>query len=227
MPCRQDRLINAIGLNAIVFNVARTGGPALAGVLIAVFGTAGSYTVQAIFLLVGHFLDFKACEPRSAYLAGNAGHTIGGESFGQSVIEGWKFSWRNHEVRSGLSGCHICLAVTNPIQYLLPVFARDILAVGAKGQGLLLTSMGLGALLSSVLVASLGDRMPRGIVMIGGVGIYGMLVVIFAASSSFALSLAVMALIGLCHVTSHALVQTVIQAYSPPNFAAGRWRYFT
>ena len=54
--------------------------------------------------------------------------------------------------------------------------------------------------------------------MIGGVAIYGVLVVIFSASSSFALSVAVMALIGLCHVTSHALVQTVIQAYSPPEF---------
>lgn len=54
--------------------------------------------------------------------------------------------------------------------------------------------------------------------MIGGVGIYGVLVVIFSASSSFVLSIAVMAMIGLCHVTSHALVQTVIQAYSPPEF---------
>jgi MFS transporter, DHA1 family, staphyloferrin A biosynthesis exporter len=105
-----------------------------------------------------------------------------------------------------------------PFSTLLPVFARDILAVGAKGQGLLLTSMGVGALLSSVLVASLGDRMPRGLVMIGGVGIYGILVVIFSASSSFVLSMFVMTLIGLCHVTSHALVQTVIQAYSPPEF---------
>jgi MFS family permease len=46
---RPGSLIYAIGLNAIVFNVARTGGPALAGVLIAVFGTAGWYSVQAYF----------------------------------------------------------------------------------------------------------------------------------------------------------------------------------
>jgi predicted MFS family arabinose efflux permease len=54
--------------------------------------------------------------------------------------------------------------------------------------------------------------------MIGGVGVYGLLVVIFSASSSFILSMFVMTLIGLCHVTSHALVQTVIQAYSAPEF---------
>jgi predicted MFS family arabinose efflux permease len=101
---------------------------------------------------------------------------------------------------------------------LLPVFARDILQVGARGQGILLTCMGIGALFSSVFVAFLGDRMPRGLFMIGGVALYGVLLVIFSASSSFALSMALMFMIGLCHVTSHALIQIVIQSYSPSEF---------
>jgi hypothetical protein len=58
-------LINAIGLNAIVFNVARTGGPAVAGVLIAVFAPPDS--VQAIFFLSCDFLDFEAFAPSSAH----------------------------------------------------------------------------------------------------------------------------------------------------------------
>jgi MFS family permease len=210
-------LTNAIGLNAIVFNVARTAGPALAGVLIAIFGTAGSYTVQAIFYLLATVWTVKL-RAENRFSPSIAGHSGKGESFGESVIAGWKFSWRNQEVRAGLLVVTFASLLLIPFSTLLPVFARDILAVGAKGQGLLLTSMGVGALLSSVLVASLGDRMPRGLVMIGGVGIYGILVVIFSASSSFVLSMFVMTLIGLCHVTSHALVQTVIQAYSPPEF---------
>jgi MFS family permease len=210
-------LTNAIGLNAIVFNVARTAGPALAGVLIAIFGTAGSYTVQAIFYLLATVWTVKL-RAENRFSPSIAGHSGKGESFGESVIAGWKFSWRNQEVRAGLLVVTFASLLLIPFSTLLPVFARDILAVGAKGQGLLLTSMGVGALLSSVLVASLGDRMPRGLVMIGGVGIYGILVVTFSASSSFVLSMFVMTLIGLCHVTSHALVQTVIQAYSPPEF---------
>ena len=105
-----------------------------------------------------------------------------------------------------------------PFSTLLPVFARDLLQVGARGQGFLLTAMGIGALCSSVLIASVGDRMPRGILMLGGVALYGVLVVIFSASPWFPLSLLLMAVIGLCHVSSHALVQTVIQSYSPPEF---------
>ena len=47
-----------------------------------------------------------------------------------------------------------------PFTTLLPVFARDILNVGAAGQGLLLTAMGIGALGSAVMIATFGERMP-------------------------------------------------------------------
>ena len=105
-----------------------------------------------------------------------------------------------------------------PFTTLLPVFARDLLAVGSTGQGFLLTAMGVGALCSAVLIASAGERLPRGIIMLGSVILYGLVIVIFAASSLFQLSLGMMVLAGLCHVHSHALVQTVIQSYSPSDY---------
>jgi hypothetical protein len=54
--------------------------------------------------------------------------------------------------------------------------------------------------------------------MLGGVTLYGLSVVAFAASPSFRLSLGLMTLVGLAHVSSYALVQTVIQTYSPSTF---------
>lgn len=209
-------LTNALGLNAVVFNSARSAGPALAGLLIAAFGTGASYSVQALFYLLATFWTLRLrAEERSA-----AGPSAGahGESFRQSIVEGWKFSWRNDEVRIGLLIVSISMFLLIPFTTLLPVYARDILHVGASGQGVLLTSMGIGALFSSVLVATLGDRMPRGVVMLGGVALYGILVMIFSASTWYPLSIVSMFLIGLCHVTSHALIQTVIQSYSPPEF---------
>lgn len=210
-------LTNAMGLNAVVFNSARSVGPALAGLLIAGFGTAGSYSVQALFYLLATLWTFMLrTEQRSGAAAGpRHAHR---ESFAQNIVEGWKFSWRNDEVRISLMVVSIAMLLLIPFTTLLPVFARDILQVGATGQGLLLTSMGVGALFSSVLVASLGERMPRGLFMIGGVALYGILVVIFAVSSWYPLSILVMFIIGLCHVTSHALIQIVIQSYSPPEF---------
>jgi predicted MFS family arabinose efflux permease len=156
--------------------------------------------------------------PEQRTSAASDARTAHGESFGRNIIEGWKFSWKNYEVRVGLLVVSVAMFLLIPFTTLLPVFARDILQVGARGQGILLTCMGIGALFSSVLVAFVGDRMPRGLFMIGGVGLYGILLVIFAASSSFALSMALMFMIGLCHVTSHALIQIVVQSYSPSEF---------
>ena len=210
-------LTNALGLNAVVFNSARSAGPALAGILIATFGTGASYSVQAIFYLLATIWTFMLrAETRLA--PSSDSHTAHGESFRQNIVEGWKFSWRNDEVRIGLLIVSISMFLLIPFTTLLPVYARDILQVGASGQGVLLTSMGIGALFSSILVATLGDRMPRGLFMLGGVALYGILVVIFSASTWYPLSIVTMFLIGLCHVTSHALIQTVIQSYSPPEF---------
>jgi MFS family permease len=139
-------------------------------------------------------------------------------SFRQSVIEGWRFSWRNQTVRTALLVVMFASLFIVPFTTLLPIFARDILAVGASGQGLLLTGMGIGALGSAVVIASFGDRMPRGIFMLGGAMLYGCGVIAFAASSWFHLSMVLMIVIGLANVCCHALVQTVIQTYSPPEF---------
>ncbi|HYA29687.1 MAG TPA: MFS transporter [Acidobacteriota bacterium] len=71
---------------------------------------------------------------------------------------------------------------------------------------------------SAVIIASIGDRLPRGIFMLGGAALYGSGVVAFAASPWFNVSMLLMIIIGLANVCCHALVQTVLQTYSPPEF---------
>ena len=212
-----ENLTNAIGLNAVVFNMARSTGPALAGLLIAVFNTGVAYGVQGLFFILATIWTTQMVSGRRAAAVR---HGLGGpgESFARSIVSGWKFSWRKEEVRSSLLIVIVASLFMVPFSTLLPIFARDLLDVGAQGQGLLLTSMGIGAFGSALIVATFGDRMPRGIMMLVGVMLYGVLVVIFSASPWFSLSMFLMAAIGLCHVSSHALVQTVIQSYSPPEF---------
>jgi len=212
-----ESLTNAIGLNAVVFNVARSTGPALAGMLIATIGTGGSYSAQAIFFLLATVWTVQL-RPAHRASARAGRHPTGGESFGRSILEGWEFSWGNETVRTGLLIVLFASLFIVPFTTLLPVFARDLLGVGATGQGLLLTSMGIGALCSAFMIASVGDRLPRGILMLAGVMVYGLVIVLFAASTWFNLSLALMAIVGLCHVSAHALIQTVIQSYSPSKF---------
>jgi MFS family permease len=209
------QLTNAIGLTSIMFNVARSTGPALAGFLIATLGTASCYAFQVGFYLLAvvSTLGLRPAPSTSA-----SGHAAPEASFGHSIVEGWTFSWRNEAVRAGLLIVMCASLFIMPFTTLLPVFARDLLGVGATGQGGLLTAMGLGALCSAALLASVGDRLPRGLLMLGGVTMYGLSVVAFAVSPSFRLSLGLMTLVGMAHVSSYALVQTVIQTYSPSAF---------
>jgi predicted MFS family arabinose efflux permease len=212
-----SQLTNAIGLTSIMFNVARSTGPALAGFFIATLGTASCYAAQVWFYLLAIVWTLWLRSDASPATSGR-GRVAPGASFGRSIVEGWAFSWRNEAVRAGLLIMMGASLFIVPFTTLLPVFARDLLGVGATGQGGLLTAMGLGALCSAVLLASFGDRLPRGLLMLGGVTAYGLSVVAFAASASFQLSLGLMALVGLAHVSSHALVQTVVQTYSPSAF---------
>jgi MFS family permease len=213
----RDHLTNAIGLNSMIFNTARSTGPALAGILIAKYGTAGSYVTQAVFCALATLWTMQLRS--QAISAADAGDSATNESsFFRSVVEGWKFSWRNEEVRTGLLVVMLVALLIVPFTTLLPIFARDILSVGAAGQGLLLTAMGVGALGSAVAIASLGDRMTRGLFMLGGAAVYGLSVVGFAASPWFRISMILMVIIGVANVFCNALVQTVIQTYSPSKF---------
>jgi Na+/melibiose symporter-like transporter len=201
----------------MIFNVARSLGPALAGVLIAASGTGGAYGVQAGCFIFATFWTLRL----SAETQGpsqSRGHARHHASLGRSIVEGWRFSWRNETVRAALLITMLAALFIVPFTTLLPVFARDILGVGASGQGLLLTAMGVGALGSAVMIAGFGDRMSRGKIMLGGVAVYGVGVALFGISPWFHFSMLLMIIVGFANVCSHALVQTVLQTYSPPEF---------
>ena len=217
----RNQLTNAIGLNSMIFNTARSTGPALAGILIAKYGTGGAYATQAIFCALATLWTMQLrSAPQSSANAQN--ESANEPSFVRSIIEGWIFSWQNAEVRTGLLIVMLVALLIVPFTTLLPIFARDILNVGAAGQGLLLTAMGVGALGSAVTIASFGDRMPRGIFMLGGAALYGLSVAAFATSPWFRLSIVLMVVIGVANVFCNALVQTVIQTYSPGEFRGQR-----
>jgi predicted MFS family arabinose efflux permease len=177
--------------------------------------TGGAFAVQAasMFIAVVWTARLAALPPHD-----NRALTARRESFTQSIVEGWKFSWHNQTVRAGILTTTVVCAFMFPFITLLPVFARDLLSVGAEGQGLLLAAMGLGALMSAATITLAGHRLTRGRVMIDASIVYGLALVVFAASSWYPLSIVAMGVTGLCHVHANALVHTVVQAHSPPAY---------
>jgi MFS family permease len=210
-----ESLTNAIGLTSLIYNMARLMGPALAGALIAVADTGGAFAVQAACMFVATLWVAKL--PPMPHLHDGA-KKDSRESFAHSIVEGWKFSWRNQPVRAGILCTTIVCSLMFPFTTLLPVFARDLLQVGAQGQGILLAAMGLGALASAAAIALAGHRIVRGRVMIDSSIGYGFALLVFAVSPWYWLSIVAMAIAGLCHVHANALVHTVVQSYSPPAY---------
>jgi MFS family permease len=210
-----ELLTNAVGITALIFNMSRLVGPALAGAIIAIADTGGAFAVQAAFLFVSTV--WVARLPAMPH-SGDGALKARRESFARSIVEGWKFSWHNQTVRAGILTTTIVCSLMFPFTTLLPVFARDLLGVGAEGQGLLLAAMGFGALLSAATIALAGHRLTRGRVMIDASIVYGLVLVAFAASPWYALSVVAMVVAGLCHVHANALVHTVVQSHSPPEY---------
>ncbi|HEY3118443.1 MAG TPA: MFS transporter [Chloroflexota bacterium] len=205
-------ITNAIGVSSIAFNGSRTIGPAVSGVLIAVAGTGASYLAQAILYLLSTIWTIQLDPSWDKESAG--GRQRG--SFLASTLEGWRFVQHDQTVRTGMIVLAMAAFLAQPFGTLLPIFAKEILGAGSTGQGFLLTGMGVGALLSAVSIASLGDRLPKGYLMLGGAFFYGLLLVGFAFSAWYLVSILLMVVIGMANVFCNALIQTVVQTHSPP-----------
>lgn len=207
-----EYLTNAIGLTSIVYNGARLLGPALAGAIIGFANTGGAYAVQAAFLAVATVwaLMLHPVPPRAT-----DAHR---EPFVHSIVKGWRYAWHNESVRAGILCTTAVSLLIFPFTTLLPVFARDLLGVGASGQGLLLGAMGVGALISAGIITLSGHKLERGKVMLDSSLIYAAVIVAFAFTPWYWLSLVIMVVAGYCHVHANALVNTVVQSYSSAEY---------
>ncbi len=214
VPESVDRahLTNAIGLNSIAFNLSRTVGPAMAGGIIALIGPGGSYLAQAGIYILSTLWTMQLRLPNRAPTSGLS--RARGERFVDSTIAGWGYVVRHATIRSGLLISAVISFFGFSVNSLLPVFAKDVLEAGPTGQGALLAAMGIGAVLSAFFVATVGDTLPKGLLMVGGVTIYGLCSIGFSASHWLVLSMGLMLIIGICNVMSNTLIQTVLQAVS-------------
>ena len=167
MPVRQaftpdivhDRALmsNAIALNSVTFNAARLVGPAAAGVILAAFGEAACFAVNALSY-VATIYTLLAIHPREAE------HADGRKSIGEGVRYVRQFAPARWLLITVVVAS-FCLA---PYLTFMPVYAKDILKGGPDTLGMLMAASGFGALFAALYLANrksvlgLGDRMVAG-----------------------------------------------------------------
>jgi len=229
MPARQayvpelvgeGRVFNAIALNTASWNLSRIVGPSLAGGLIAVFaagdrtsafGVGIVYCMIALLYLVAAVSVLFVRQPFRPRARGAAQTALG------DIADGFRYVVANPPVL-GL----ILLSLTPflfgmPINTLLPAFNKDILGGGADGLGFLLTSMGLGAIAGSLMLARVGDLKRKGTWLIWTCIAWGALMAVFAETTALFPATAVIALIGWCSAWNMALNRGLLQVIADPE----------
>jgi MFS family permease len=98
-----------------------------------------------------------------------------------------------------------------PYQMLMPVFAVDVLHVGPSGFGYLMAATGVGALVGSLVVASLGDFRHKGLLLLSASALFGVFLILFASSTYFYLSLFLLVGVGAASAGYLASNNTLLQ----------------
>jgi MFS family permease len=209
----RERLMNAIALNNTGANFSRVAGPSLAGALIGVpfVGSGGVFVLMALI-----YIGVLASLVRLRH----SGEPVGASRPPplQALADGLGYLRHNTVVFLLLLLAGVTVLLGMPYQSLMPVFAADVFDVGPGGLGLLMLVNGIGALVGSLLVASLASFRRRGLLqMLLGI-VYGGSLALFAFSGSFELALAVLPVVGFASAGYQALISALAMHYTDPAF---------
>ena len=212
MPARRSMVLdvtgragvtNAMALDSVGMHASRMVGPALAGVLIQTIGLTGGYfVIIALYAISLGFLAFLRLPPRD----------IPATSYSvvRNLAEGFVYVRGNRVLLGTVIVTVLMNLLLFPYMQMVPVIAKETLDVGAGLMGILMGADGLGAIIGSIAIASFGQLRYHGRVYLGGSMIGLFLVLAFAASQWFAVSLPVLILLGLGTAGFGTMQSTII-----------------
>lgn len=176
----RSHLQNAIALNSIVFNLARLAGPAAAGVLVAAYGEAWCFALNAASFLAAlvalplmRLPPFAPKPPKSVI---------------QELIEGFRYVARTPDLRGPLLLLAAVSLASMPYITLLPAFVESTLRQDARGFGALMSCIGAGALFGAVVMSRLQPAMLRRAPPLAAI-LFGTMLVALSATTSYWLAL--------------------------------------
>jgi MFS family permease len=200
-----DNLMNAISLNNLGMNVFRVLSPALAGFLVDAVGFAWVYAIMTFMIVTSWF--FILFVPPSP-----ARNTPGSSSLAE-IGNGWRYIRGEKTIFIVLIFTVAAIILGSPYSQLLPMFTEDILKVSATDMGILMAVSGVGAIIGSLVMASLTNR-RRGTILLTAGLVLGIALIGFSFSSYWYLSLVLIVFIGLGSTVQMTLGNSLIQYYT-------------
>ncbi|HEX9860364.1 MAG TPA: MFS transporter [Nitrospirota bacterium] len=204
----KEDLTNGIALNASLFHGARVVGPAVAGFIIGIAGMAVCFYVNAlsyITIIAGLYM-MKVAPPETVRER---------RPMLKEIREGMGFVRRSPVIRAFMLMASFSSLLVIPYIALMPIYARDVLKIGAAGLGLLMGSAGVGALAGALTLASTGTFERRGRASFVSGILSNTAVLAFSFSRSTTLSCALLMVAGWGMIVQMATVNAIIQVEAP------------
>ncbi len=207
----RDELASAIAWNSLGFQVSAVAGPAIGGLLYALGGEiVYGFSTLMVVGAIGAIATAKT--PRQAPVANARGLAM--------TLEGLRYV-RDNKIVLGAIMLDLIVVFFGGATALLPVFARDILQVGAGGLGLLRAAPAFGAAIVAFWLAVRPLDRKVGAWMLWAIVTYGLATLAFGVSEMFWLSMAMLAITGAADMISVYVRQSLIQ-FATPDAMRGR-----
>jgi MFS family permease len=218
MTSKED-LLHAISMNSAIFNGARVIGPAIAGLVVAAFGEGICFLLNGVSFLavIGCLLAMRL--PK--FVRGPQ------DSPWAHLVGGFKYVHGHRPVRTLLGMMGATTIAGMPAVVLMPFFADAIFHRGSRGMGVLMGTMGAGAVAGTLVLAWRASVSTLPNVIFRSAVLLGASFCLFAWSKVFYLSLAVMPLIGYSVMRQMASANTLIQTLIPDEFRGRTMAFYT
>ena len=219
MPSRQaiisdivpeSRLMNAVALNNSAMNLTRIIGPAMAGFLIIFIQTSG------VFYLISMIYVFSALSLLMVRVD-TAQSKSAKKSVGKDIVEGLRYVWNDVNLRGLILMAFIPSLFGFTLFALLPVWAREALNVNSSDLGILMTMMGVGALIGTLGLAAIRRFSHRGLLLLGCGIVWGIMLVGLANSQIYPVAMPFLLIIGLISSVYMSLNMTLTQLSAAPE----------
>ncbi len=203
-----ENLRNAVSLNSVLVNVARTIGPAVAGIMIATVGEGWCFALNAAsFLAV--IASLTRLDTSEIHPSPPSGHEPG------QLREGLRYVRSRPELLAPLAMMGAVGALAYEFQVSLPVMASRGLHVGAAGYGFMTASMGFGAVLGGLVVAAKGRTgLPT---LVGASAAFGVVLALAALAPGLALEMVALALAGAASIAFMSCGNSTLQLAAAPT----------
>jgi MFS family permease len=201
---RKD-LPNAIALNSSMVNGTRIIGPSIGGLLIAGFGEAWCFAIDAIsYIAVIASIVAMRVPARSRHEAAEM-HLL------DELHHGWKYVLHSVPIRSALLLVAIVCTAGTPYTVLMPAIAKEVLHGGPNTLGLLMTATGVGALAGALYLAQRESVLGLGRIIMWASAVFGIGLIIFSQLTTLWAAFAVLAIAGCGFMIHLAATNTILQ----------------